>query len=537
MSRSSLVRGTTIVSVLTLLSRLLGFIRDLLVARLLGTSWYADAFFVAFRIPNLLRSLFAEGALTSAFVPTFTDQLRLGAHQAQKAFSSVLATLLLATGFITLLGIITAPQIVDIFSPGFGVNPEAFALTTALTRIMFPYIIFVSVVVLINGALNAHLVFGASAWAQVVMNIVLIIGAVAAFYFAAPSSACIFLGISVLAGGMIQVLVQLPALYTVGIKLFSFWGTNIWSPAVRATLRLMIPAAAGAGVYQLTILINTILASLVGEGAVSALYYADRITQLPIGVFSISLASVLLPILSRAEAQGDRNMASSQLGAALSATSFMMIPFTAFLLSESNIIVRALFERGAFSPDATMATASAVKALSVSLWSVSCSSLLARAFTARKMLNIPLQSAVISLGISMLTAVITMGAPKSELKGLFADSLSFIQTYLPISWSLGHVGLATASTVGSLASTIFLIIRYITLDTSNIGKLMLISLIRALISTGVAFLLASFLFSDFFFLKIILGTFIYILLNFALKSPEIKGIIQILNQKNSEDLS
>jgi peptidoglycan biosynthesis protein MviN/MurJ (putative lipid II flippase) len=299
----------------------------------------------------------------------------------------------------------------------------------------------------------------------------------------------------------------------------------------------MIPAAAGAGVYQLTILINTILASLVGEGAVSALYYADRITQLPIGVFSISLASVLLPILSRAEAQGDRNMASSQLGAALSATSFMMIPFTAFLLSESNIIVRALFERGAFSPDATMATASAVKALSVSLWSVSCSSLLARAFTARKMLNIPLQSAVISLGISMLTAVITMGAPKSELKGLFADSLSFIQTYLPISWSLGHVGLATASTVGSLASTIFLIIRYITLDTSNIGKLMLISLIRALISTGVAFLLASFLFSDFFFLKIILGTFIYILLNFALKSPEIKGIIQILNQKNSEDLS
>ena len=530
MSRSSLIRGTTIVSVLTLVSRLLGFIRDLLVAKLLGASWYADSFFVAFRIPNLLRSLFAEGALTSAFVPTFTDEVRLGAHQAQKAFSSVLGALLLATSLITLLGILIAPQIVGMFSPGFGINPEQFALTVMLTRIMFSYIIFVSVVVLINGALNAHLVFGASAWAQVVMNIVFIIGAVVAFYFATPSSACIFLGLSVLAGGIIQVLVQLPALYKVGIKLFSFCGATLWSPAVRATLRLMIPAAAGAGVYQLTILISTVLASLVGEGAVSALYYADRITQLPIGVFSISLASVLLPILSRAESQGDRLAASSQLGAALSATSFVMIPFTAFLLSESNVLVKVLFERGAFSSEATIATANAVKALSVSLWSVSSSSLLARAFTARKMLSIPFQSAVISLSISILTALITMGTPKAELTGLFADSLRVIQTYLPISWSLGHVGLATASTVGSVASTIFLMMRYIALDTSNIGRLMLGSLLRALFSTSLAFLVASFLFPELFFPKIMIGILIYLLVNFILKSPEILGIIKVIKR-------
>ena len=456
---ASLFRGTAIVSILTLLSRILGFARDLIVAHLFGSSRYADAFFVAFRIPNLLRSLFAEGALTAAFVPTFTDEVKKGPDAAQLAFSSILKALLCATTIATLLGILFAPEIVTFISPGYKTQPESFDLTVLLTRIMFIYIIFVSVVVLINGALNAYLVFGASAWAQVLMNLVLIVGGLIAFLPNSHRLSTIILASSVVVGGIVQLVAQLPALHRVGLKL-ALSGSML-TPAVRTTARLMIPAAAGAGVYQITVMLSTILASLLNEGAIASLYYADRVTQLPLGIISVALASVLLPLLAKLESSGDKAGASTQLNLALCFSSFVMIPLSVFLITDSVQIVKILFERGAFTSTATQDTAKAVSALAYGIWSVSCTSLFARAFMAQKLLAIPVHGALLALVVATLCALTLMGPPVRAEAGTVSSLVIALQYSLPFKQNLGISGLALASAVGSFASLGYLVYRYV----------------------------------------------------------------------------
>jgi len=243
----TIVRGTGVVSALTLLSRLLGFVRDVLVARLFGASYIADAFFVAFRIPNLLRSFVAEGALTSAFVPVFSQELRAGHERAQAALSAVGTLLFIATALISFLGIIGAELIVELFAPGFGADPAKLDLCVLLTQIMLPFIICVSFVAMLNGALNSARIFGAAAWAQVWMNVALIGGALFAGYYA-ERNAAIILAISVIIGGIIQVVVQLPALRRAGFHLYPT--RAIATAPVKEVLRLMVPATIGAAVYS-----------------------------------------------------------------------------------------------------------------------------------------------------------------------------------------------------------------------------------------------------------------------------------------------
>jgi putative peptidoglycan lipid II flippase len=453
-----LLRGTAIVSLLTLVSRILGFVRDLLVARLLGASLFADAFFVAFRIPNLLRSFAAEGALTSAFIPVFSSALSHGKDEAQRAFKRIATFVICLTSILTIVGIIFLPEVISIIAPGFRDDPDKRALVERLGRIMLPYIIFVSLVALLNAALNTLKVFGASAWAQVIMNLVLIVGAVCAIPFE-PEKATLILAVSVLVGGLVQVVAQIPACRKAGLS--PGLSSNVASPEVREVIRLMLPATVGASVYQLNIFISTLLASLLVEGSVSWLFYADRVSQFPIGIFSVALASVLLPTLANASASADKARFDTVLSDSLRFTSFVIIPMATGLWLLATPLTSLLFERGAFDHHATLMTASAIQALALGLWSTSCHSMVVRAFMARKDTITPTLIGVVSLLIYVSSALALMG-PIAESPSHTASLISSLQRLvvqvIPLNEVRGHVGLALASSIAATTSLTLAII-------------------------------------------------------------------------------
>jgi len=447
-----LLRGTAIVSLLTLLSRVLGFVRDLLVARILGASLFADAFFVAFRIPNLLRSFVAEGALTSAFAPTFSSSLSRSRADAASTFKRILGFLLTITIPLSLLGMLYAPAVIQLIAPGFSQNREKFELCVQLSMIMMPYIACVSVVAMINSALNALAIFGASAWGQVVMNIVLIAGALLALPLE-PRAATIVISFSVLVGGIVQIVVQVPALRRGGLSLRP--NVELQHRDIREVVRLMIPATIGASIYQLTIFIATLLASLLAEGSVSWLFYADRIAQFPLGIFSIALASVLLPALANASATSDHDGFQKRLSNSLRYTSFVIVPLACGIGTLALPITELLFERGAFSHQSSIMTSRALQALSLGLWATSCHSMLVRAFIARKDTVTPTLIGIASLIVNLVVSLLLMGPVISEgsrLRAFVSTAQRSLHAAIPWQGSLGHVGLALASSAAAFVS-------------------------------------------------------------------------------------
>lgn len=460
-----LLRGTAIVSLLTLLSRCLGFVRDLLVARLLGASLFADAFFVAFRVPNLLRSFAAEGALTSAFVPVFSSALAKSREDAQSAFKKIAGFILYLTIPLTLLGVAYTPEILSVIAPGFRVSPEKMAITTNLTRVMFPYIICVSLIAMINSALNTMRIFGASAWAQVIMNVVLIFGTLCALPFE-PKTATIVLAISVVIGGVVQVTAQIPALRKANLPTSA--SSELRSPEVREVVRLMIPATIGASVYQLNIFISTLLASLLVEGSISWLFYADRVAQFPVGIFSVALASVLLPMLANASATSDTEKFKSGLSDSLRFTSFAILPMAGGIWVLAVPLTTLLFERGAFSHNSTLMTAAAIQALALGIWASSCYSMVMRAFIAKKDTVTPTVIGICSLTVYLVSALILMGPiPPSQdwLISRIGELQASLASLTPSITPRAHVGLALASSIGAL----FSLTMAITLYTWKIG--------------------------------------------------------------------
>lgn len=536
----SLIRGTSIVAGLTLVSRVLGFVREVLIARLFGASAFSDAFFVAFRIPNLLRSLFAEGALTSAFVPVIATENRKGLDEAQKAFSAVLGMLLVCAGGIAILGMAYSGGIVSAFAPGFDSLSERFSLCVELTRIMFPYIIFVSIVALLNGTLNTFKIFGASAWAQVVMNGVLIMGAYTAGYFEKYTAAH-FLAWSVIAGGAIQVLAQLPALRRSGLKFipnFFFW----ISPA-RKVLVLMIPAIFGAAIYQVTIFLNTLLASLLETGSVSWLSYADRLAQLPMGIFTIALSSVLLPTLSNAFADDNPAIFSKSLSDSLRFTSFIMVPSSIFLTLFAHQIICLIFERGNFDAHATLSTSSALSMYAIGLWAISCHSMLIRALQARHDTVSPTIVGFIALVSTFIGALLLMGSPVNSDSSILTRTILSIRESVVAngSLSLGAAGLALASSVSFFIAFIISLVLVLHRVAEFSSVAFLATTFRCLISSIVAALLCGVLNAKISgpLLETLVGGLVfsitYILMMKALKSPEIEetfGLISRLKRRN-----
>ena len=417
-------RAAGTVGFFTLLSRILGLVRDMVVAKFFGTGMVADAFFVAFRIPNLLRRLFAEGSLTIAFIPVFTEYLnqksRQDAFQVARIVLTLLATLL---AVVTLLGILLSPWIVRIMAPGFGGPGIKYELTVLLTRITFPYIFLISIVALFMGILNSLRHFATPAAAPIFLNV----GMIGATLWISPhlSQPVIGLAIGVIIGGIMQVGLQIPCIFRVGLSLLPCWMPS--HPAVKRIGLLMAPAVFGSAIYQLNQFIGTLLASLLVEGSVSWLYYADRLVQFPLGVFAIAMSTAALPSLSKQAAYKDLDGFSETLSHALRLVFFIAIPSMVGLILLGRPIIQVFFERGAFDALSTVMTTKALFFYSLGLWAFSGIRVMVSAFYALQDTKTPVKVAAVALGANVMFSLLFMGPLEHGGLALALSSASTLQ--------------------------------------------------------------------------------------------------------------
>ncbi|MEZ5877207.1 MAG: murein biosynthesis integral membrane protein MurJ [Tepidamorphaceae bacterium] len=401
----SLLRNFATVGSATAVSRVLGFVRDMLMAAALGTGPVADAFFVAFRFPNLFRRLFAEGAFNSAFIPLFARKLEGEGEDAAKRFAiEAMSGLLLALLALTAIAEIAMPLLMFVLAPGFYKDPEKFDLAVMLTRICFPYLTFVSMLALVSGVLNALGRFAVAAFAPVLLNVVLIatLTLVVAFGHANTPAAGYWLSGGVFIGGIVQLAAVVYELYRAGWVLVP--QRPRYTGDVRRLVKLSIPAVIAGGITQINIVIGTMIASM-APGAVSYLYYADRVYQLPLGIVGIAIGVVLLPDLARRLRAGNEEAASGQQNRALEFALVLTLPATAALFTVSGPIVAGLFERGAFDAAATARTAPALAAFALGLPAFVLIKVFQPGFFAREDTRTPMWFAAINAIINVVLSL------------------------------------------------------------------------------------------------------------------------------------
>ncbi len=401
----NLLKALAHTSSMTLLSRILGFIRDAVVAHVFGAGGLTDAFFVAFRIPNLLRRLFAEGAFSQAFVPILAHaKTRDGEATAHRLVNHVASVLTVTLIFTTALGVVFAPQVAWVSAPGFRADPGKLALTAQLLRITFPYIFFISLVSLAAGVLNTWNRFWVPAFTPVLLNLSFIFFAlVAAPWFDQPIVA---LAWGAFAGGLLQLLFQWPFLRA--IRMQPRWSWAPRDPGLRRMLKLMGPAVIGVSVGQISLLISTIFASFLPSGSVSWLYYADRLMEFPTGLLGAALGTILLPSLVSHHAAGDESRYSDLLDWGLRLTLLLTLPAVAALAIAGIPLVSTLFFRGAFQPHDVLMVRNALLAYSVGLLGLIAVKILAPGFYARQDIKTPVKIAILVLGATQVMNLVFM---------------------------------------------------------------------------------------------------------------------------------
>ena len=402
----NLLRALATVSSMTLLSRLLGFVRDFVIARIFGAGMATDAFFVAFRLPNLLRRLFAEGAFSQAFVPILSEyKNRRTAEETRQLIDHVSSLLFLVLMAVTSLGIIASPLLIYLTAPGFAADADKFALTVELTRITFPYILFMSLVALAAGVLNTWSRFALPAFTPVLLNLSFIAMALlAAPWFQPPVLA---LAWAVFLGGALQLAIQLPALARIGM--LPRFALDVRDPAVRRILKLMAPAVLGVSVSQISLLINTIFASFLESGSVSWLYYADRLMEFPAGLLGAALGTILLPSLSKSHADARPEEFSRLLDWGLRLTLLLTLPAALALMLLAVPLLSTLFQHGAFTAHDVLQTRSALVAYSVGLSGLILVKVLAPGFYARQDIRTPVKIALLTLALTQLMNLLFIG--------------------------------------------------------------------------------------------------------------------------------
>ncbi|HZW21435.1 murein biosynthesis integral membrane protein MurJ [Noviherbaspirillum sp.] len=420
------------VSGMTMLSRVTGLLRELLIARAFGASAYTDAFFVAFRIPNLLRRLFAEGAFSQAFVPILAEYKNQKGDAATKELTDHVATALVWALILTcLLGIAGAPVIVYFIATGLKSDPEAFASSVVMTRIMFPYIAFMAFVALAGGILNTWRQFRVPAFTPVLLNLSFIAASLlVAPYMEQPVYA---LALAVVVGGILQVAIQVPALRKIGM--LPRIGINLKAAladaGVRRVLKQMVPAILAVSVAQISVIINTNIASRLENGSVSWLSYADRLMEFPTALLGVALGTILLPSLSKAHSQGDHTEYASLLDWGLRLTFLLALPSAVGLLTLSEPLTTTLFHYGKFDSQAVAMTGRALIAYGVGLIGLIVVKILAPGFYAKQDIRTP-----VKIGIGVLIA--------TQLMNL-----------LFVPW-IAHAGLALSVGVGACLNAAFL---------------------------------------------------------------------------------
>jgi putative peptidoglycan lipid II flippase len=390
----NLLRALATVSSLTLVSRILGYLRDFIIARAFGASLATDAFFVAFRIPNLLRRLFAEGALSQAFVPVLAEHKNKGSPEEVRSLIDGVATLLLvALVVVAALGMAAAPIIVYLSAPGFAADPGKFDLTVTLLRITFPYIVFISLVAFSAGILNTWNRFSVPAVTPALLNVSFIVGAL--FFADQFDPPVLVLAWAVFLGGLAQLAYQLPYLMKLG--LLPRWRLDWSHPGVRRMLKLMAPAAFGVSISQVSLLINTIFASFLVSGSVSWLYYADRLMEFPAGVLGVALGAILLPSLSKYHADARHAEYGELLDWGLRLTFLLAVPSAVALAVLALPLVATLFHYGRFTAEDAWMTRQALVAYSIGLVGMILVKILAPGFYARQNIVTPVKIGILTL--------------------------------------------------------------------------------------------------------------------------------------------
>jgi putative peptidoglycan lipid II flippase len=415
-NRAQLARRAGVVSAAVLASRVLGLVREQVFAVLFGAGRELDAFITAFRIPNLLRDLFAEGALSAAFVPTFTQRIeREGTASAWRLASLVVNALALVVGALVLLGIWLTPAIVDLIAPGFATIPGKVSLTVHMTRIMFPFLLLVALAAVAMGILNTRNVFGIPAAASAFFNLGSIVGGLACAAWFAPGyvagvlhgvpadparaeQAITGMAIGTLVGGLLQLLVQLPPLRQVGFR----WRpkVDLRDPGVRQVMRLMAPATIGAAAVQVNVFVNNNFASYLGNGPVSWLNVAFRFMQLPIGLFGVAIGTVTLPVVSRHGARGETHALGATVHQALELVALLCLPAAVGLALLGEPVIGLIYQHGRFGAGDTAAAAQALAGYALGLAGYAGIKVLAPSFYALGDARTPMLVSIVSIGVN-----------------------------------------------------------------------------------------------------------------------------------------
>lgn len=448
------------ISLFTLVSRIMGFVRDMVIAHGFGAGMGTDAFFIAFKLPNFLRRLFAEGAFSTAFVPVFSDYLARGDMAAtREAAQAVFTVLTVGLLLVVAMGQLFMPGVIYMVAPGFADDPDKLQLTIELTRITFPYILFISLVALAGGILNSFQRFALPAMTPVWLNVTLIIGAlVLAPHLPHPTMG---LAVGVFLGGVIQLTLLLPALSRLGLPFRFRWKTlsrRGWHPAVQRILTLMGPSILGVSVAQINLLLDLLIASWLPVGSISYLYYADRLVEFPLGLIGIAMGTAILPAFSAKAARHDMDGLRHDLDFALRVMVFINLPATVGLVVLREPILGMLFERGAFTAETTRLTAQALLAYGLGLMAFSAIKVAAPLFYALKDTRTPVRIAILCMMTNVALSLLLMGplqhaglALATSIAAFLNAGLLFYHLRTKIGFRLGG-GFSTLLLKSTLAS-------------------------------------------------------------------------------------
>ena len=514
---SRVVKAAGIVGALTMVSRVFGLVRDMVIAAFFGASWMTDAFWVAFRIPTTLSRLLGEGSLTASFIPVFTEYLhKKTKEEALELAYNAFTFLSIILTVVTVLGIIFSPFIISVIGYGFVSDPRQFALAVFLNRLMFPYIFIISLGALCMGILNSFRRFASPALSPVLWNISIIVAALTLrSFFAEPITA---LAVGVLAGGVLQLFLQWPFLRKCGVRLkFRF---NFRHPGLKQVGLLLIPAMLGAGITTINIFVGSMLASMLPGGSVTYLFYADRIMELPLGVFAIAIGTAILPSFSRHAAAGNIDELKSSISFALRLMLFLTIPSTFALMALNTPIIAVLFQRGAFDAQAAIRTGQALFFYGMGLWAFSVVRVYVQSFYALQDSKWPMRAAMMAFVINLIFSLALMYPMKH--KGLaLANSLSAVANVFILSYVL-------KTKIGKFLDRAF----YMSIDKIIISSMMMVASIMifdyflpwnisAVFKIKLIYLVST----------IVIGAGTFFASAYLLKSPEIHALVKMIKMK------
>jgi putative peptidoglycan lipid II flippase len=390
----------------TLISRILGYVKDMILAFYFGATGISDAFFAAFRITNFLRELFAEGSMSSAFIPVLTEyRQKEGEEEAKRLVKITFSFILVAAGGICLIGILVSPGIVAVITPNFLNAPAKFSLTVLLTRIMFPFLLFISMAALIMGALNTRRVFFVPALAPALLNVTII--ATVVLLVPRLEQPIIAVAIGVAIGGFVQFAFQLPSFfrrnYTLGFD------PGFRHPGLKKMAILLVPATAALAINQVYFIVSTILASFLPEGSITYLYYSMRLIQFPIGIFIVAIGQAALPTLSEHAVKGELDRLRDDFSFALRMLLFISVPAMVGLIALRVPIINLLFQRGTFDYTATVATADALLFYSLGIWAIGGVKIVTVTFYSMQNTKTPVKIAAVGLACNVLLSLVLMG--------------------------------------------------------------------------------------------------------------------------------